>query len=531
VDYRHNRFVSRLLSETLVKDILLTTVNAKWIHPSLALRLLKANLGALEDRCEILEFALRQPLDEKVQPLFAATQLAASQLAVRPLILGVSVSIWNHTATLELLCELEKLWAGQRPVIVLGGPEVSHLPPEAEIFRYADFVIRGEGEDAFRMLCEKILAGGHESGGTARQVESRQTASQQVAAEFINAENVDVSGIKSGYHLYTDEDVTKKLIYVEASRGCPFNCEFCLSSFKSGSVKSSSVKSGKDSKAREFPLEPFLAQMDELVRRGVKTFKFLDRTFNINIDRACEIMEFFLEKLEQKNKIVVHFEMVPSLFPPALRETLSRFPPGSLRLEVGIQTLNPAVAARISRAGCQNQSEQELDAIRFLREKTNAVIHADLIAGLPGEDLASFGNGFDRLLACLALPKAQISNSEENGKAALPKTDNAEIQVGILKLLPGSPISRHNNTFGMIYDSLPPYEVMETAAVSAGDLLRVKNFARFWEIIVNRKLISLDAQKFTFEKFLALSDSLYAHFGKNWGIDKNELIFAVKNLI
>jgi len=459
-----------------VKDILLTTINAKWIHPSLALRLLKANLGALEDRCEIIEFALRQPLCEKVNPLLAA----------RPLILGISVSIWNHLASLELLCELEKSRVGQKPVIVLGGPEVSYLPQEAEIFRYADYVICGEGEDAFRTLCEDILAGGHRSGETAK---------------FIHAENIDISKIKSAYHLYTDEDVTKKLIYVEASRGCPFNCEFCLSA----------VKSGEDNKVREFPLEPFLAQMDELILRGVKTYKFLDRTFNININRALGIMEFFLEKINHKNEFVVHFEMVPSLFPPALRKTLSRFPPGSLRIETGIQTLNPEVAARINRAGYQ---QKELDAIRFLREKTNAIIHADLIAGLPGEDIASFGRGFDRLLACLALHE----------------TDNMEIQTGILKLLPGTPISRHNGTFGMVYDSLPPYEVRETSAISAADIMRIKNFARFWEIIVNRKLIKFDLNKFTFEKFLSLSDSLYAHFNKNWGIDKAELRDMVNKL-
>ena len=114
------------------------------------MRLLKANLGPLEDRCEILEFALRQPLAEKLDPIIAA----------RPRILGVSVSIWNHGATAELLGELEKIWtaatpAGQRssegsspvkPVVVLGGPEVSHLPPETEIFRFADYVIHGEGE-------------------------------------------------------------------------------------------------------------------------------------------------------------------------------------------------------------------------------------------------------------------------------------------------------------------------------------------------------------------------------------------------
>jgi hypothetical protein len=233
-------------------------------------------------------------------------------------------------------------------------------------------------------------------------------------------------------------------------------------------------------------------------------------------------MEFFLEKIEQGKKLVVHFEMVPSLFPPALCETLSRFPPDTLRLEIGIQTLNPETAAHINRAGYKNQfdwQEKELDAIRFLREKTNAIIHADLIAGLPGEDIASFGSGFNRLLACL---------TAEGGKAAPAETDNMEIQVGILKLLPGAPISRHSDSFGMCYNSLPPYEVRETSAISAADLLRIKNFARFWEIIVNRKLTGFDGNKFTFEKFLALSDLLFAHFYKNWGIDKKELINAVE---
>ncbi|MCL2139684.1 MAG: cobalamin-dependent protein [Treponema sp.] len=117
-------------------DILLITINAKWIHPSLALRLLKANLGKLEEQCQIAEFALRQNLDEKTGPVLAA----------RPKILGISVSIWNHAATLELLKELWKAWGNERPVIVLGGPEVSFLPPDEEIFKYADYCIRGEGE-------------------------------------------------------------------------------------------------------------------------------------------------------------------------------------------------------------------------------------------------------------------------------------------------------------------------------------------------------------------------------------------------
>jgi radical SAM superfamily enzyme YgiQ (UPF0313 family) len=473
------------------REIILTTINAKWIHPSLALRLLKANLGSLENRCEILEFALRQPLAEKAEKL-------EPLIAARPRILGISVSIWNHTAVMELLCELEKAWTEQRPVVVLGGPEVSHLPPEAEIFCYADYVIRGEGEIAFRVLCEDILSKNNEP-------QSTQNITEKKKPVFINADNVNVCEIKTAYHLYTDEDLRKKLIYVEASRGCRFNCEFCLSAVKN---ESSAVH------IREFPLEMFFEQMDILIQRGVKTLKFLDRSFNANIKRALQICEFFLEKIEKrKGLLTIHFEMVPSLFPPELREMLARFPPGTLRLEIGIQTLNSEVSARIGRP---SHPEKELEVLRWLCEKTNAIIHADLIAGLPGEDFASFGRGFDRLWHALSGAESRI-----------------EIQLGILKLLPGAPISRHNETFGMCYNPMPPYEILETSAMNAKELERLRNFARFWEIIVNRYDIDLfSANSFfasgIYENFMALSDSLFTKFGRNWGINKEELLKTIE---
>jgi hypothetical protein len=328
----------------------------------------------------------------------------------------------------------------------------------------------------------------------------------------------NLAEIKTAYHLYSDEDIAQKLIYVESTRGCPFECEFCLSAVKS---------EGQSSAVREFPLEPFLADMDTLVNRGVKTFKFLDRTFNANINRAVKICEFFLKKLEERKRagyapFVVHFEMVPSLFTQSLCETLARFPPDSLRLEIGIQTLNPEVCARIRRPGWQNHSidpEKELETLRFLRKKTNAIIHADLIAGLPGEDLESFGKGFDRLWQA-------VSDDDQRQEAKSPRV---EIQLGILKQLPGAPISRHNETFGMRYNSKPPYEIEETSSMSEADLKRLKNFAAFWERLVNRGLLCLKSEP-VFEKFMALSDSLLAHFGKNWGIDKAELIKKATNL-
>ena len=509
-------------------DIVLATINAKWIHPSLALRLLKANLGSLEENCEILEFALRQPLREKVEPILAA----------RPRILGLSVSIWNHTATLELLEALQEEWnkkrdtegskAGQKPGllpwVVLGGPEVSWLPEDAEIFRRADYVIRGEAEESFRALCYRIFAGKFPSG-----TDSPDLLLTERKSAFINQgeTSVDLNSIASPYRLYTEEDLRRKLVYVEASRGCPFGCEFCLCAVRRH------ISDGRNNvqRAREFPLEPFLADMETLIKKGGRQFKFLDRTFNLDINRAKRIMEFFLERIEPakgSRPLCVHFEMVPSRFPPELRDVLRRFPPGALRLELGIQTFNPQTSALVRRSGdtasASRQAPETVETLKFLRRETNAIVHADLIAGLPGEDLASFGAGFDMLHEAMAGFSPGVSKTE------IP----FEIQLGILKCLPGTPISRHNGAYGMKYSVKPPYEVIETGALSAAELDKVKNFARFWEILVNRNPFPEFVSRFfpydkpVFEKFMALSDRLLEHFGRNWGIDRKDLEFFLR---
>jgi len=492
--------------------IVLATINAKWIHPSLALRLLKANLGSLEEHCEILEFALRQPLKEKVEQILAA----------RPRLLALSVSVWNHLATLELLQVLSKEWPEGEPTVVLGGPEVSWLPFEAEIFRHADYVIRGEGEESFRSLCHRVFFGTDSSGFSYSEVNI-----QERKVVFINQGDatVDLNTIASPYRLYTDEDLGRKLIYVEASRGCPYGCEFCQASIK----KQASARmqaSGGMQRVREFPLEPFLLDMGLLIDRGGRGFKFLDRTFNLNIARTKKIMEFFLERLEA-SPVCVHFEMVPFRFPPDLRELLRRFPPGSLRLELGIQTFNPQTASLIHRTGVCGE---EIEILEFLRRETNAIVHADLIAGLPGEDILSFGTGFDRLWQALSGASSDRPGTDSSTRLTqLSVQPPFEIQLGILKCLPGTLIARHNQTSGMRYMPEPPYEVMETAALSVGELEKIKNFARFWELIVNRNPfpellpLLLPAGRPAFDKFMFLSGMLLEKIGKNWGIDRKEL--------
>jgi radical SAM superfamily enzyme YgiQ (UPF0313 family) len=474
-----------------VAEILLATINAKYVHPSLALRLLRANLGELEERSAIIEFALRQPLSEKIETILAA----------RPRLLAVSVSIWNHEQTLELLRALAERWkspAAPRPIVVLGGPEASNLPPEAPllsppVLTAADYLVRGEGEAAFSELCRAFLSGRRPPARAAAL-----TPSRGGGPTILEAAPVDPARIDPGYRLYTAEDLACKLVYVEASRGCPFGCEFCLSSL--------------DRSVREFPLDGFLRQMDGLIARGAKAFKFLDRTFNLDAGRAGTIMDFFLARLAAEHGRYVHFEMVPARFPLSLREKLVRFPPGSLRLEVGIQTFNAEVAARIGRA---SDPGKELEALRFLRAETNATVHADLIAGLPGETAESFARGFDLLW----------------------ETRPGEIQLGILKRLPGAPISRHDAEFRMEWSPAPPYEILSNSAMSRQELDRVKTFARFWELIVNRGRFDAELDRLlpqgvpAFERFSALSDRLFSRFGRSWAIPLDELRADVEAFI
>jgi len=512
-----------------VAGIVLCTINAKWIHPSLALRLLKANLppDIPADDCAILEFALRQPLAEKTSAI----------LAQAPKILALSVSVWNHNATLELLGALEEAGWPARPVIVLGGPEITGLMRDDAIpalFRYADFVIGGEGEAIFAELCRAVL--------------KDPEAAKKRFGKYINAGNVQLAAIKGAYELYSDEDIHRKLIYVEASRGCPYACAFCQSAVDAGNNNQQNAAvypvrefPVREFPVREFPIEEFLDNLEKLLRRcndggtdsqvKTRTVKFLDRSFNVNIPRALRILEFCLAKTAQpefQNTLQFHFEMVPAVFPTELRNMLALFPPGSLRLEIGIQSFNPLSCALIKR---NSSPERELETIKFLREKTNAVIHADLIAGLPGEDINSFGRGFDCLW--IALTANIIPPCEDPSENILQTAAPFEIQPGILKCLPGTPIRvmAETGSFAVRYNNAPPYDVIETDCLSVTDMEKIKNFARFWELIVNRqsRLLPLAAPPGVpvFARFMELSQKLLDRFGKNWGIPKDALEEAV----
>ncbi|HTE40070.1 MAG TPA: cobalamin-dependent protein, partial [Steroidobacteraceae bacterium] len=333
-------------------QVLLSTLNAQYIHASLGLRYLLANLGELRSQAKLIEFTIEQrPID-----------IVESVLAHDPKIVGFGVYIWNVTQTTEVVALLKAI----RPdiTVVLGGPEVSYEFDAQRIVQLADYLITGQGDQAFATLCRQILA------------------DQRPLKKVIQAATPKMDDLAMPYREYTDNDIAKRLIYVEASRGCPFKCEFCLSSL--------------DKTAWPFQLERFLGEMQSLYERGARHFKFVDRTFNLNVKVSKRILDFFLERTTpDRVDLFAHFELIPDHLPEVLKESIAKFPAGSLQFEIGIQTMNPTVQANISR---KQDDAQTAENIRWLRNHTQAHLHADLIVGLPGESVQSFAEGFDRLV-------------------------------------------------------------------------------------------------------------------------------------
>jgi radical SAM superfamily enzyme YgiQ (UPF0313 family) len=395
-------------------EIVLTTLNAKYIHAAFGLRYLLANLNSLRPAACIVEFDINQK----------SVDIAEVLLARDPKIIGFGVYIWNVAPTTEVVAAIKRVRPDIR--IILGGPEVSYETETQRIVELADFVITGEADLKFAELCRKILSG------------------EPPDKKVIPAELPDFSQLSLPYEFYDDQDIAHRVIYVEASRGCPFSCEFCLSSL--------------DIPVRQVPLPSLLQELSALLKRGVKQFKFVDRTFNLNVNVSRAILEFLLQRYEPG--CFFHFEMIPDRLPDPLREVLVKFPRGALQFEVGIQTFNEQVGTLIKRRQDYGRLEENL---RFLRTETGVHIHADLIVGLPGESIESFATGFNRLVAL----------------------GPQEIQVGILKRLRGTPIVRHDEEWQMIYNPHPPYEILQNKLIDFASMQKLRRFARYWDLVGN----------------------------------------------
>ncbi|MCH9813252.1 MAG: B12-binding domain-containing radical SAM protein [Epsilonproteobacteria bacterium] len=436
------------------KEIILVGINARYTHTSIGLRYLYANLKNLQSHTKILEFVIGEQ----------SQTLAEKILIYQPKIIGIGVYIWNAMDVYNLIEVIKKV--SPQTKIVLGGPEVSHQPFRVN-FESADHIIQGEGEISFYRLCQKLLT---------HQLEPK---------KIIPAQMPDLKTLHLPYDYYSDHDVQHRYIYVEASRGCPFECEFCLSAI--------------DEKVRHFDMDILVVAFERLWQKGARNFKFIDRTFNLKIKHANQLMDFFLTKDEPYS---LHFEVIPDHFPEALKTRILQFPPATLQLEIGIQTLNPQILDNINRNMNLNKVKKN---IAFLEHKSKAHLHLDLIVGLPGESLESFAKNLNRLKSM----------------------SNSEIQIGILKKLSGTTLHRHDNIYGMVYSDQPPYDILKNDLLDFNTIQKMKRFARFWDLTYNsgnfNKTINYIFEEDVFKGFETFSLWIYEQSESTWQISLNRL--------
>ena len=397
------------------------TLNAKYVHVALSLRYLRnAARRAGFRNVWLREFTIQAPL----------WKMAAELSVLRPEVLGFSIYIWNREQTLALIELVKK----QQPsiTVVIGGPEVSfeHGSPSP----YVDEVIAGEGELKWVELLQIRAAGGYPDAATrARWAEY---GTQLPALEQLPYLEEDYA------------DLEHRLVYLETSRGCPFTCSFCLSAL--------------DKQVRFFPEEPVRGAVRELIERGARRIKFLDRTFNLGRGRVLRLFRW----LAGFPAVQFHFEVVGDLLNEELLAFLDQAPRGMFQFEVGIQTADPEVHTRIER---KQNMEKLFAAIRRLREAGRVHLHADLIWGLPGETQESIRASFETVLALRP----------------------HELQLGFLKFLPGAPIRRLIGEHGYVFQDRPPYELISHHELSAEAVLELKRFTEVFDLYYN-------SQKFQF---------------------------------
>ena len=410
-------------------NVVLSTLNSKFIHSSLALRYLKAYGEAHGQAYDIVEYTINMPV------LHILSDITEHDIDI----LGFACYIWNIEMTLHVVDMVKAV----RPdiKIVLGGPEVSFTADELlERCPNIDYIVQGEGEEAFHDLVTALQLGNDGLDPVIPGVRGRRDGSILGSLEA-----VEVSDLSSIPFPYTEEDMADlehKIIYYESSRGCPFSCQYCLS--------------GNKNTVRFFPQERTLEELQWFIDHGVKQVKFVDRTFNCAPHHHRPLMEFMRDSDTDMN---FHLEMEPELMTEWETNILCETPPGRIQIEVGVQSTHKKTLDAINR---YNDWPYIQKSIRPIIQAGRTHVHMDLIVGLPHEDFNRFGQSFNDLFSLQ--PHA--------------------LQIGFLKLLKGSGVRRMRE-YKYVADPLAPYEVLSTHVLPYDDVRFLKYFEDVFERFYN----------------------------------------------
>ena len=410
-------------------NVVLSTLNSKFIHSSLALRYLKAYGEAHGQAYDIVEYTINMPV------LHILSDITEHDIDI----LGFACYIWNIEMTLHVVDMVKAV----RPdiKIVLGGPEVSFTADELlERCPNIDYIVQGEGEEAFHALVTALQLGNDGLNPVIPGVRGRRDGSILGSLEAVEVS--DLSFIPFPYTEEDMEDLEHKIIYYESSRGCPFSCQYCLS--------------GNKNTVRFFPQERTLEELQWFIDHGVKQVKFVDRTFNCAPHHHRPLMEFMRDSDTDMN---FHLEMEPELMTEWETNILCETPPGRIQIEVGVQSTHKKTLDAINR---YNDWPYIQKSIRPIIQAGRTHVHMDLIVGLPHEDFNRFGQSFNDLFSLQ--PHA--------------------LQIGFLKLLKGSGVRRMRE-YKYVADPLAPYEVLSTHVLPYDDVRFLKYFEDVFERFYN----------------------------------------------
>ncbi|MDP4169230.1 MAG: B12-binding domain-containing radical SAM protein [Bacillota bacterium] len=442
-------------------NIILTTLNAKYIHTNLAIRYLKA-YAAPEFPIHLKEYTIKDPVMNIVTDL----------IQQKPEIIGFSCYIWNIEETIKVIQILKKIDPSIQ--IVLGGPEVSYDTTEwMEKIPEVDVIVIGEGEETFKQLLSEMSNEGNLENvpGIAFRKEERIIATPQ-------SNKLDLKAIPSPYRFEEDlSQLGKRVTYVETSRGCPFSCQFCLSSIEVG--------------VRYFDREKIKEDIRFLMANGAKTIKFVDRTFNISRSYAMEMFRFLID--EHLPGTVFQFEITADIMRPEVIEFLNNEAPvGLFRFEIGVQSTNDYTNELVMRK--QNFTKLTR-TVTMVKDGGKIDQHLDLIAGLPEEDYQSFKQTFNDVFALRP----------------------EELQLGFLKMLRGTGLRLRAENYGYSYMDHSPYEILGNNVLPFADIIKIKQVEDVLEKYWNDHRMNTTIEYLVTRVFPSPFD-FFQEFGAYWDL-------------